>query len=121
MVQRWTIEISQLQFVLGGRCPWYAVVRFCSTAAVHFRWSSTSLSRCRGSLLVQTVRQTSDFLQMLYKVVDVPVCRSCRFPCRGAEAGSMVQTVRLTMDFPQLLNTVADVPVVRSCSTRVQS
>ena len=24
MVQRWTIEIVQLQFALGGRCPWYA-------------------------------------------------------------------------------------------------
>ena len=27
MVQRWTMEISQLQFALGGRCPWYAVVQ----------------------------------------------------------------------------------------------
>ena len=43
--------------------------------------------------MVQTVRQTIDFLQLLYKVVDVLVCMSCRFPCRGAEACPMVQTV----------------------------
>ena len=43
--------------------------------------------------MVQTVRQTIDFLQLLFKVVDVPVFRSCRFPCRGAEACPVVQTV----------------------------
>ena len=67
----------------------------------------------RQSLMVQTVRQTINFLQLLYKVVDVPVCRSCRFSCRGAEACPMVQTV-WTVVIPQLqfLDMVIDAPVV---------
>ena len=38
---------------------------------------------------------------VLYKVVGVPVCRSCRFPCRGAQACPVVQTV-WTIAIPQL-------------------
>ena len=69
----------------------------------------------RQSLMVQTVRQTIDFLQLLYKVVDIPVCWSCRFPCRGAEASPMVQTV-WTIVIPQLqfLDKVIDAPVVQA-------
>ena len=76
----------------------------------------------RQSLMVQTVRQTIDFLQLLYKMVDVPVCRSCRFPCRGAEACPMVQTV-WTIEIPQLqfLDMVIDAPVVQVCRFPVPS
>ena len=42
----------------------------------------------RQILMVQTIQQTTEFPQLLYKVVGVPVCRSCRFPCRDAEADS---------------------------------
>ena len=68
----------------------------------------------RQSLMVQTVRQTIDFLQLLYKVVDAPVCKSCRFPCRGAEACPMVQTV-WTIVIPQLqfLDMVIDAHVAQ--------
>ena len=68
----------------------------------------------RQSFMVQTVRQTIDFLQLLYKVVDVPVCRSCRFPCRGAEAYLMVQPV-WTIVILQLhfLDMVINAPVVQ--------
>ena len=72
--------------------------------------------------MVQTVRQTIDFLQLLYKVVDVPVCRSCRFPCRGAQACPVVQTV-WTIAIPQLqfLDMVIDAPVVQVCTFPVPS
>ena len=66
--------------------------------------------------------QTIDFLQLLYKVVDVPVCRSCRFPCRGAQACPVVQTV-WTIAIPQLqfLDMVIDAPVVQVCTFPVPS
>ena len=43
----WTIEISQLQFALGGRCPWCAsCAGSSSAAAVHQRGR---LHSCRGA------------------------------------------------------------------------
>ena len=70
----------------------------------------------RQSLTVQTVRQTIDFLQLLYKVVDVPVCKSCRFPCCGAEACPMVQTVcTIVIPLLQFLDMVIDAPVAQVC------
>ena len=62
MVQRWTIEISQLRFALGGRRPWYASRAGSSSAAASSStWSSTHLSLRRVYPMVQTVRQTWDF------------------------------------------------------------
>ena len=81
-----------------------------------------SFAAQRQSLMVQTVCQTIDILQLLYKVVDVPVSWSSRFTSPSWRRGrSIVQTVRLTKDIPQLLNTAAVVPVVRSCSSRIQT
>ena len=76
----------------------------------------------RQILMVQLFLQTIDFPQLLYKVVDVPVCRSCRFPCRGAEACPMVQTV-WTIVIPQVqfLDMVIDAPVVLVCRFPVPS
>ena len=85
-------------------------LRSCSSSLV----VDISFAVQRQSLMVQTVRQTIDSLQLLYKVVDVPVCRSCRFPCRGAEACPMVQAV-WTIVIPRLqfFDMVIDAPVVQ--------
>ena len=76
-----------------------------------FQVVDISFAAQRQSLMVQTVRQTIDFLQLLYKVVDVPVVQVVQISPSWRRG--RFQTVRLTMDIPQLLNTMADVPVVR--------
>ena len=49
-------------------------------------------------------------------VVDAPICRSCRFPSRGAEACLMVQTVRRTIAIPQLhVYKVVDELIMQVC------
>ena len=64
--------------------------------------------------MVQTVRQTIDIPQLLYKVVDVPVVHDrADFPVVVQMPFPMVQTVRRTMVFPQfVLDKVIVVPVV---------
>ena len=64
MVQRWTIQISQLLFVLGGRCPFLQSCRFqfCSCSSP---WSSSPKSWRRFYPTVQTVRQTIVIPQLL--------------------------------------------------------
>ena len=49
------------------------------------------------------------------KVVDEPLCRTSRFPCRGAEADSHGPDFVGPQRFLQLLHKVIDVPVCRSC------
>ena len=68
----------------------------------------------RGFSMVHTVCRTMRFPQFFFdKVFNVLVCRSCRFPCRGAQACPMVQTV-WTIVIPQLqfLDKVTEAPVV---------
>ena len=76
-------------------------IRSCSPSLV----VDISFAVQRQSLMVQTVRQTIDILQSRYKVVDVPVCRSCRFPCRQL----------------QFFDMVIDAPVVQVCRFPVPS
>ena len=112
-VQRWTIEISQLQFALGGRCPWYAVVQVPvpqlqfiyvvvyipvgAQSLSHGPDSSsdlgftrfTSPSWLRGRFHGPTVRLTMDIPQLLNTVP----CRPNSLLCRNAEADSQVRPV----------------------------
>ena len=99
MVQRWTIEFSQLQFALGGRCPCYAVVKFSSTAAVH---QCGRQLPCRCAEFFPWSRQfvrpgfPSCWSTSLFQVVQVhfPVVAQWLFP--------MVQTARRTIETSQL-------------------
>ena len=52
-----TTEVSQLQFALGGRCPWYAIVQGFCAAAVHQRGR---LHPCRCAAFIPWSRQLSD-------------------------------------------------------------
>ena len=78
----------------------------------------------RQSLTVQTFRQTIDFLQLLYKVVDVSVSRSSRFSSPSWRRGCflwsrpLVGPLRLRSCSTRRM---VDVPVVRSHSPRVQT
>ena len=56
---------------------------------------------------------TTAFLQLLRKVMDVPVCRSCRFSSLlCAESASHGPDCCRTKEFPQFVDMVADLPVV---------
>ena len=70
MVQLWTIEISQLQFVLGGRCPYCQVVQVVHIPVVaHMRL-----------LMVQTLCQTIDIHQLLTRWSTSLLCMIERDP-----------------------------------------
>ena len=62
-----TTEVSQLQFALGGRCPWYAVVQV-SVQLQFINVVVTPLSLRRVYPMVQTVRRT----------IEIPSCSSTR-------------------------------------------
>ena len=71
--------ISQLQFALGGRCPWYASRAGSSSAvAVHL---CGRLHPCRGAEFIPWSRQfvRPGIPQLLHMVADVPLHRSSRF------------------------------------------
>ena len=105
MVQRWTIEISQLQFVLGGRCPYCQVVQ-----VVHF----PVVTHMR-LLMVQILCQTIDIPQLLTRWSMSLLCKIVQiFPVVVQMPFLMVQTVRRTMEFPQFVfHKGIDVPVVQ--------
>ena len=92
MVQRWTIVILQLQFALGGRCPWYAVVQV-PVPQLQFFYVVVYTP-----VVAQSLSHGPDSSSDL----GFPSCftwwstslftgRAGSLPRRGAEAGSMVQ------------------------------
>ena len=89
MVQRWTAEFSQLQFVLGGRCPYCQVVQVVHIPVVtHMRL-----------LMVQILCQTIDIPQLLTRWSMSLLCRSREIHrCRRGE-DSRAPTVALVVDF----------------------
>ena len=99
LVQRWTIEFSQLQFALGGRCPYCRVVQ-----VVHF--PVVALMRL---LMVQTLCPTIDFPQLLTRWSTSLLCMIVQiFPVVVQMPFPMVQTVRQFV-----LDKVIVVPVVQ--------
>ena len=57
-----------------------------------FQVVDISFAAQRQSLMIQTVRQTIGFLQLLYKVVDVPVAGRADFPV-VADVGQLIVVV----------------------------
>ena len=93
MVQRWTIEISQLQFVLGGRCPYFAVVQ---VSVLQLQFILVVFNPVVAQSLFCGPDSSSDhrYSPVADKVVDIPVSRTSRFTSPSRRRGkSMVQPV----------------------------
>ena len=98
MVQRWCIEISQLQFVLGGRCPYCLVVQVVHIPVVaHIQL-----------FMVQTLCQTIDIHQLLTRW-SMSCCAS-----REKSTGAVMEK---TVELPRL-HSFVDFVVWGSSSSR---
>ena len=89
--------IVHMPVASNDRCLWFRLQKNCGFPQLQF---------FRDVLVVvqrpiPMVFATTECPQLRVDTgVDAPICRSCRFPSRGAEACLMVQTVRRTIVIP---------------------